>query len=225
MQGGGQGGNRLEVRVRGNAHQLQEKYKQLARDAHQGGDRVAAEYYLQHADHYFRVLNDSRIRQEEMRARRGIFDPLDEEGEDEEGAEAESEAGRFDDRREARVPEERTGQPRFEDRRNSRAFEDRREPATDSGEARDPWNRNRDRPRRNRDDRPQDRTQDRSASVSLSDGEAALVAFGGRPADTPLAPAPEAAPAPGAEAADPGEPRPRRRTRTRRATEAEPIEG
>jgi hypothetical protein len=83
MAQGSQGGNRLEIRVRGNAHQLLEKYKVLARDAHQAGDRVAAEYYLQHADHYFRVLNDSRIRQEEMRARRGIFDPLDEETDDE----------------------------------------------------------------------------------------------------------------------------------------------
>ncbi|MDW8415852.1 MAG: DUF4167 domain-containing protein [Thermaurantiacus sp.] len=81
--GMGQGANRLEVRVRGNAHQLLEKYRQLARDAHQAGDRVAAEYYLQHADHYFRVLNDARIRHEEIRARRGLFDPLADEADDE----------------------------------------------------------------------------------------------------------------------------------------------
>ena len=42
MAAGGQNAARLEVRVRGNAHQLLEKYKQLARDAHQAGDRVAA---------------------------------------------------------------------------------------------------------------------------------------------------------------------------------------
>jgi hypothetical protein len=64
-------GNRMEVRVRGNAHQLLEKYKQLARDASQAGDRVAAEYYLQHADHYFRVLSEFRSRQEEQRPRHG----------------------------------------------------------------------------------------------------------------------------------------------------------
>ena len=59
-------GNRNEVRVRGNAHQLLEKYKQLARDASMQGDRVSAEYYMQYADHYYRVLNEFRARQEEQ---------------------------------------------------------------------------------------------------------------------------------------------------------------
>jgi len=45
-----------EYRVRGNAHQILERYLQLARDAGVAGDRVAAENYLQHADHYYRVL-------------------------------------------------------------------------------------------------------------------------------------------------------------------------
>lgn len=63
-------GNRNEVRVRGNAHQLLEKYKQLARDASMQGDRVTAEYYMQYADHYYRVLNEIRARQEEQQAQR-----------------------------------------------------------------------------------------------------------------------------------------------------------
>lgn len=63
-------GNRNEVRVRGNAHQLLEKYKQLARDASMQGDRVTAEYYMQYADHYYRVLNEFRARQEEQQAQR-----------------------------------------------------------------------------------------------------------------------------------------------------------
>lgn len=63
-------GNRNEVRVRGNAHQLLEKYKQLARDASMQGDRVSAEYYMQYADHYYRVLNEMRARQEEQQAQR-----------------------------------------------------------------------------------------------------------------------------------------------------------
>lgn len=45
-----------ETRVRGNAYQVLEKYLQLARDAGSAGDRVAAENFLQHADHYYRVL-------------------------------------------------------------------------------------------------------------------------------------------------------------------------
>ena len=63
-------GNRNEVRVRGNAHQLLEKYKQLARDASMQGDRVSADYYMQYADHYYRVLNEMRARQEEQQAQR-----------------------------------------------------------------------------------------------------------------------------------------------------------
>ena len=47
-----------------------EKYRKLAHDAHLNGDRVTAEYYLQFADHYFRVIADTRVRQEESRGRR-----------------------------------------------------------------------------------------------------------------------------------------------------------
>jgi hypothetical protein len=59
-------GNRIDSRARGNANQLYEKYKNLARDAQMSGDRVNTEYYLQFADHYFRVLSESRARFEEQ---------------------------------------------------------------------------------------------------------------------------------------------------------------
>ncbi len=68
--GGGQQLNRVDSRARGNAPQLLEKYRKLAQDAHLNGDRVTAEYYLQFADHYFRVLADSRVRQDEQRGPR-----------------------------------------------------------------------------------------------------------------------------------------------------------
>jgi hypothetical protein len=44
------------IKVRGNAQHVFEKYQQLARDAQSAGDRVLAENYLQHAEHYFRVI-------------------------------------------------------------------------------------------------------------------------------------------------------------------------
>jgi hypothetical protein len=44
-----------------------EKYKKLAQDAHHNGDRVQMEYYLQFADHYFRVIADNKARQDEGR--------------------------------------------------------------------------------------------------------------------------------------------------------------
>jgi len=44
------------AKVRGNAQTIYEKYQQLARDANSSGDRVLAENYLQHAEHYFRLI-------------------------------------------------------------------------------------------------------------------------------------------------------------------------
>ena len=49
--------NGPDMRVRGTAQQLFEKYLQLGRDATSGGDRVMAESYFQHAEHYFRIIN------------------------------------------------------------------------------------------------------------------------------------------------------------------------
>ena len=67
---GGGGGNRKapnplqrsyesngpDVKVRGTAQHVAEKYLQLARDAQSSGDPVAAENYFQHAEHYYRIL-------------------------------------------------------------------------------------------------------------------------------------------------------------------------
>ncbi len=49
--------NGPDMRLRGTAQQLFEKYLQLGRDATGSGDRVMAESYFQHAEHYFRILN------------------------------------------------------------------------------------------------------------------------------------------------------------------------
>lgn len=49
--------NGPDIRLRGTAQQLFEKYLQLGRDATSSGDRVMAESFFQHAEHYFRILN------------------------------------------------------------------------------------------------------------------------------------------------------------------------
>lgn len=46
-----------DVKIRGTAQQVQEKYLNLARDASSAGDRIAAEGYYQHAEHYFRLAS------------------------------------------------------------------------------------------------------------------------------------------------------------------------
>jgi hypothetical protein len=48
--------NGPDVKIRGTAHHVAEKYLQLARDAQSSGDPVSAESYLQHAEHYFRLI-------------------------------------------------------------------------------------------------------------------------------------------------------------------------
>lgn len=45
-----------EIKIRGTASHVYEKYLQLARDANASGDRIMAENYLQHAEHYFRIM-------------------------------------------------------------------------------------------------------------------------------------------------------------------------
>ena len=45
-----------DVKIRGTAAHVYEKYLQLARDAGSAGDRVMQENYLQHAEHYYRIL-------------------------------------------------------------------------------------------------------------------------------------------------------------------------
>lgn len=49
--------NGPNVKIRGNAYQVFERYVALAREAQASGDRVAAENLYQHAEHYFRVMN------------------------------------------------------------------------------------------------------------------------------------------------------------------------
>jgi hypothetical protein len=58
-----------EGKVRGTPQQIIEKYNQLARDAQLAGDRVAAENFQQHAEHYLRLLSAA---QKEMDAKREV---------------------------------------------------------------------------------------------------------------------------------------------------------
>ena len=56
-----------EGKVRGNPQQIIEKYQALSRDAFLAGDRVSAENFAQHSEHYARMLRDA---QREIEARR-----------------------------------------------------------------------------------------------------------------------------------------------------------
>ena len=177
----GPSGNRQDNRSRGNAAQLLEKYKSLARDAQLSGDRVQTEYWLQFADHYFRVLSENRPRFEEQRPRRDDFsedyDDQDEgvsadgdEG-DEDGDERDIREDRPDrqDRQERSDRQERQDRPERQDRgfradRQDRPERPRREYRDRGAEPR---------PERNGESRPERVTESRPERVAESRPERA----------------------------------------------------
>jgi Domain of unknown function (DUF4167) len=162
-------GNRIDNRARGNAPQMLEKYKTLASEAQRQGDRVMTEYYLQFADHYFRVVAETRARFEETRRQRddwrededgeapegeerAAFEPIDED--DEERAER----LREQQRREPREPREAREQRPPRDQRPQRDFRREREDASAPREPRPP------RDEGDRNDRSAPRRNDRYAN-------------------------------------------------------------
>src|ERR1700692_1991415 len=62
--------NGPDVKIRGTASHVAEKYLQLARDAQSSGDPIAAENYYQHAEHYFRLIAAA---QEQLRQSQPYF--------------------------------------------------------------------------------------------------------------------------------------------------------
>ena len=79
--GGGYNPNRTydssgpEIKIRGSASHVYEKYLQLARDANSGGDRVMAENYLQHAEHYYRIMAAAAAQQAQYAAQQAAQNP------------------------------------------------------------------------------------------------------------------------------------------------------
>jgi len=153
-QGGNQL-NRIDSRARGNAPQLLEKYRKLAHDASLNGDRVQAEYYLQFADHYFRVIADSRAQKDEGRPRREVerdssddYDYYDDDQMEPRGRSSREDSAGYDDseRESERAEESGDGEDRetaenpfVRDSRNrNRRPRRTREPEADSAPAEEP---------------------------------------------------------------------------------------
>jgi hypothetical protein len=79
--------NGPDVKIRGTAQQIAEKYTTLARDAQSSGDRVMAENYLQHAEHYNRIIAAAQAQmpsQPEQQQQRDRSDDDDFDGDDRE---------------------------------------------------------------------------------------------------------------------------------------------
>jgi hypothetical protein len=132
------------IKVRGNAQHVFEKDQQLARDAQTSGDRVLAENYLQHAEHYFRVIRAVTPTRSpaDILGRDAVQGGYDIDFEDESGAQAYAEAQAAEAEQQGQQNQNQQGEGGDQQgRRDDRGF-----------------NRDRDRDRdRNRDDRPRDR--------------------------------------------------------------------
>jgi Domain of unknown function (DUF4167) len=77
-----------DVKIRGNAQHIAERYAQLARDSLSSGDRVMAENYLQHAEHYNRIIAAAMLQQAQFtEQQRREWDEEAADGENEEGDE------------------------------------------------------------------------------------------------------------------------------------------
>lgn len=74
--------NGPDVKVRGNASHIAEKYVQLARDATASGDLIMAENYFQHAEHYFRVISSAQAQFQQQRAEQSQNEGRSEQGDD-----------------------------------------------------------------------------------------------------------------------------------------------
>ena len=158
MAGNNNSGNRQDNRQRGNAAQLLEKYKSMARDAQLSGDRVQTEYYLQFADHYFRMLGDARPRFDEQKRQRDD-DDQDDDGDDRMDSEMENDGDSDLDGDTEEQPQRHSQQGR------ARPTSDRAEPRRDRPNA-DRGNSDRSEPRR---DRPNGRASSEGNTIRDDD--------------------------------------------------------
>ena len=74
--------NGPDVKIRGTAQHIGEKYLQLARDAQSSGDTVVAENYLQHAEHYFRIISSAQTAQQAQMGYSGNGEEVEEDEDD-----------------------------------------------------------------------------------------------------------------------------------------------
>ncbi|ADM10242.1 hypothetical protein PB2503_10974 [Parvularcula bermudensis HTCC2503] len=169
-----------EVKIRGTATQIYDKYQALARDAASSGDRIRAESLLQHAEHYFRMMKAMQTASEKAEENRQASqgDRNDPQGHDSQGhddSQTEDEAPT--EKKSRRKESDETSNKDDRDQEGETAAEsDSGTDTTTNGDQEDPAPRRR-RPRRRRqsdeangDETPPkaDETQDNDESVSVA---------------------------------------------------------
>lgn len=105
--------NGPDVKIRGTAQQVADKYATLARDAQSSGDRVMAENYLQHAEHYNRIIAAAQAQLQQQQQSRENRDDADGDGDEQDTAEANN--GGQKAQRQKRVDDGSGPQPEIQD--------------------------------------------------------------------------------------------------------------
>ena len=169
--GGGNPLNRVyesngpEMKVRGTAQTVADKYLQLARDAHASGDNVMAESFYQHAEHYLRILSaaqayNQQFQQQQQQSSQQYRRPDD--GFDDDDDEAgEGDGG------EGGQPQPVEARSQYNDQQPGQPASDSQDQPTGEGERRDNQSyqsRSRDYNRDRNNDRNYDRNNDRNRS-------------------------------------------------------------
>lgn len=247
--------NGPDVKIRGNAAHVAEKYTALARDALSAGDRVMGENYLQHAEHYNRIVaaaqaNANRDQENNPNARfqqpdfsSQNFDDDEDDADEVGGYDRGPESRQFPDQRERNEPRERNNEQRERNDHRERNGESRERNSHDQRDRNQPREaRERPEPRERHDSRdrqdsrerqaPRERAESVVAAEQPEMGEAGERAEQRAPREPRVARAPRtprtARPQEAASDSDQGEKaetRTRREPRTRRRTKADAPDG
>ncbi len=116
-----------DIKIRGTAQHIAEKYATLARDAQSAGDRVMAENYLQHAEHYNRIIAAAQAQMQERYQRDERNDGNDRDGDDMDGNEMDDNVN-LSQQPQPQQPQPVQQQPRRSEPREQREPRESREP-------------------------------------------------------------------------------------------------
>ena len=156
--------NGPDVKIRGNAQHIAEKYSTLARDSAASGDRVIAENYLQHAEHYYRIVASA---QPQGQQRDSYDDNQDDDGDDDQDSGNSYQDDRNDNSE--RQNFDRQSSDRHSSDRQPQARNDRNE-RNDRGDRNDRGSRDGNRERDGNRDRDTSRDRDGNRSNSNNNG-------------------------------------------------------
>jgi uncharacterized protein DUF4167 len=162
-----------DVKIRGTAQHVAEKYMNLARDAQSSGDRVMAENYLQHAEHYNRIILTAQAQMQERFQR------------DDNQSQARESQDQDDDDRDSDDETDNNAQDQRSDR-NEQQTRSERQPRQERSERQDRGERNERQDRSERSERPERKPRPEPKPRPAYDADAPQPVIEGVPAEVAI---------------------------------------